>query len=133
MTEQGYVPAEEPTGWGDVERGRFDAFCYAMLSSQRIASAVGAYSPREVIDGPTLLVELATFVTSIAGPLAEVSTTSDEHSLVDLMPQIRAAFERAGMADDFRVDLGTWGCSGGEASDAVPEHGHRDGEPRNRS
>jgi len=132
MTEQRYVWAEEPTGWGDVERGRFDALCYAMLSSNRIAAAMGAFWAREESDGPTLLAEMATFVTSIAGPLAEVSPTSDGNSLGDLMPQIRRAFERAGMTDDFRPDFWTWRCSDGAASARAPEHGHRDGETGRR-
>ena len=106
MTRQRYVWAEEPAGWGDAERSRFDALCQAMLSSHRIAAAVTAFSAREEIDGPTLLAEVATFVTSIAGPLAEVSPTSDENSLGALKRQIRRAFESAGMADDFRVHFG---------------------------
>lgn len=100
MTERSYIWAEEPANWGAAERGRLDRLFYAMLSSERVRAAVGAFWADDGIDMPTLLVEIGTFITSLAEPLAALSPPSGDAPLSNLLLELQGAFESAGMVDD---------------------------------
>lgn len=65
VNERIYIWSEEPAGWGPGERARFDKIFRALYEDERLAAAFGAFHDgTDELDGPTLLVEVATVLTS---------------------------------------------------------------------